>query len=127
MIEIPATPTSIHERLHRVATTPQDHAPARFGHLEMHPWCVDAHWKGKAVPLTVTEFNLVMHLATQGSASYARLLAVYRPAGFRSGHDGGRANVRTFIKRIRAKFMAVDPAFRAIANKERFGYRWVQS
>jgi two-component system response regulator ChvI len=38
--------------------------------------------------------------------------------------DGYRANVRTFIKRIRQKFREVDPEFDAIENYAGFGYRW---
>ncbi|HEY1430871.1 MAG TPA: DNA-binding response regulator, partial [Stellaceae bacterium] len=37
---------------------------------------------------------------------------------------GYRANVRTFIKRIRKKFRDVDPGFDHIENYAGFGYRW---
>jgi two-component system response regulator ChvI len=41
-----------------------------------------------------------------------------------SGADGYRANVRTFIKRIRKKFRDVDTDFDQIHNYAGFGYRW---
>ena len=40
------------------------------------------------------------------------------------GNEGYRPNVRTFIKRIRKKLRAVDPAFEHIHNCVGFGYRW---
>ena len=40
------------------------------------------------------------------------------------GPEGYRANVRTFIKRIRQKFRNIDPQFEQIENYPGFGYRW---
>ena len=40
------------------------------------------------------------------------------------GAEGYRANVRTFIKRIRKKFRDGDPSFDHIENYAGFGYRW---
>jgi len=42
-----------------------------------------------------------------------------------SGTDGYRANVRTFIKRIRKKLREVDTEFEHIHNYAGFGYRWL--
>ena len=39
--------------------------------------------------------------------------------------EGFRANVRTFIKRIRKKFRDVDGEFDHIHNYAGFGYRWL--
>ncbi len=41
------------------------------------------------------------------------------------GAEGYRANVRTFIKRIRKKFRDLDPDFDQIHNYAGFGYRWI--
>ena len=41
------------------------------------------------------------------------------------GAEGYRANVRTFIKRIRKKFRECDPEFDGIENYAGFGYRWI--
>jgi two-component system response regulator ChvI len=40
------------------------------------------------------------------------------------GPEGYRANVRTFIKRIRQKFRNIDSKFEQIENYPGFGYRW---
>ncbi|MEE8506106.1 MAG: helix-turn-helix domain-containing protein, partial [Kiloniellales bacterium] len=40
------------------------------------------------------------------------------------GSEGFRANVRSFIKRIRKKFRDVDSDFDRIDNYPGFGYRW---
>ena len=40
------------------------------------------------------------------------------------GAEGYRANVRTFIRRIRRKFRQVDEDFGEIENFPGFGYRW---
>lgn len=41
------------------------------------------------------------------------------------GTEGYRANVRTFIKRIRQRFREVDENFNRIQTYSGFGYRWV--
>ena len=40
------------------------------------------------------------------------------------GEEGYRANVRAMIKRIRRKFVEVDPGFDALGTYAGFGYRW---
>lgn len=89
-----------------------------------------ATWKGMAVDLTLTEFKMVLHLARNAGEDvpYRALYDVVRGAGFFAGNgaDGFRANVRTFIKRIRQKFRDVDAAFDQIENYAGFGYRWTK-
>jgi len=41
-----------------------------------------------------------------------------------AGADGYRVNVRSTIKRIRKKFLSLDPAFREIETHSTFGYAW---
>ena len=43
-------------------------------------------------------------------------------AGF--GADGYLVNVRSAMKRIRKKFLALDPAFAEIENFAAVGYAW---
>ena len=67
-------------------------------------------------------------LATSGrDLSYREIYDALRGENFIAGEgpDGYRANVRALIKRIREKFLAVDPDFAAIANYPGFGYRWI--
>ena len=41
-----------------------------------------------------------------------------------SGERGFNTNVRSLLKRIRRKFLAVDPGFSEIENVASIGYRW---
>ena len=87
-----------------------------------------AQWKGQAVDLTLTEFKMVLHLVRHSGEelTYRALYDVVHGSGFfaGTGSDGYRANVRTFIKRIRRKFRDLDEAFDEIENYAGFGYRW---
>lgn len=87
-----------------------------------------ATWRGDPVPLTLTEFKIVRHLAGNPGrdVSYREIYDTVRGEGFIAG-DGGqgyRANVRTFIRRIRKKFRDLDDQFEHIENYPGFGYRW---
>ena len=98
------------------------------GDLELRLAQGRALWKGMRVDLTLTEFNMVALLATrlEGDVSYRELYDLVHGQGFMAGYgnNGYRANVRAFIKRIRAKFRAVDAEFDSILNYPGFGYRW---
>jgi len=87
-----------------------------------------AHWHDLEVPLTFTEFRIVHMLASRpgSDVSYRDLYDVVHGEGFYAGigDDGYRANVRTFIKRIRKKFREIDGSFEAIENYPGYGYRW---
>jgi two-component system response regulator ChvI len=87
-----------------------------------------ALWKGRELPLTVTEFEIVRMLAGKpgGDVGYREIYDVVHGAGFYAGMGPGgyRANVRAFIKRIRQKFRDVDRSFDRIENYAGFGYRW---
>lgn len=98
------------------------------GHLTLRPKTGRAQWKGETVDLTLTEFKMVLHLAGNAGedVTYRALYDVVHGSGFfaGTGSDGYRANVRTFIKRIRQKFRDVDAGFDEIENYAGFGYRW---
>jgi two-component system response regulator ChvI len=57
---------------------------------------------------------------------YRDIYDLVRGEGFTAGvgPEGYRANVRTFIKRIRQKFREIDERFDSIENYPGFGYRW---
>jgi two-component system OmpR family response regulator len=78
-----------------------------------------ATWKGLSVPLTVTEFWVVHALAQHPGHVRSRdqLMAAANVV-----LDDG--TVTSQIKRIRAKFVAADPAFDAIQTVYGMGYRW---
>lgn len=87
-----------------------------------------ALWEGQELPLTVTEFRIVRLLATSGEdgASFRSIYDVVHGEGFSAGDgpDGFRTNVRSLVRRIRRKFLTVEPRFRAIENLPGHGYRW---
>lgn len=101
---------------------------ASIGPLELAVETARAQWKGERVDLTLSEFNIVRYLAERAGQDvrYREIYDLVRGKGFVAGigMDGYRANVRTFIKRIRQKFREVDPEFDAIENYAGFGYRW---
>ena len=88
-----------------------------------------ASWAGKALDLTLTEFKIVALLAlrTGEDVSYREIYDLVHGKNFIAGYgtEGFRANVRTFIKRIRKKFRDTDSEFDHIHNYAGFGYRWV--
>lgn len=103
----------------------------RLGDLELRFDINRASWGGKAVDLTLTEFKIVALLAMRSGedVSYREIYDLVHGKDFIAGYgtEGYRANVRTFIKRIRKKFRDVDPEFEHIDNYAGFGYRWLAS
>ena len=96
----------------------QRHMPApampeveRHGELALYPSTARVLWQQRDTGLTVTEYKIV------------RLLVSGTVAG--SGALGYTTNVRSLVKRIRRKFLAVDPGFSAIKNAHGVGYRWL--
>lgn len=110
---------------------PTEDAPSEretIGSLDLRPKIRRAFWKGAELPFSVTEFDIVYRLAGRAGQDvpYREIYDLARGEGFVAGQgpEGYRANVRTHIKRIRAKFRDVDPEFDAIENYPGFGYRW---
>ena len=100
----------------------------RRGELELKTETSRATWRAKLVDLTLTEFNIVSALAAANDrdVTYRQIYDLARGTDFVAGYgdDGYKVNVRSFIKRIRQKFRAVDPEFDAIVNYPGYGYRW---
>ena len=103
-------------------------APVRIGALELRQDVSRAMWAGRTIDLTLTEFKIVMLLAEKAGhdVGYRQIYDLVHGKDFVAGHgaQGYRANVRTFIKRIRMKFRDSDPDFDHIENYAGFGYRW---
>jgi two-component system, OmpR family, response regulator ChvI len=103
-------------------------ASLRLGPLELRLDTQRALWAGRAVDLTLTEFKIVMLLAEKAGqdVGYRQIYDLVHGKDFVAGQgsEGYRANVRTFIKRIRRKFRDSDPGFDHIENYAGFGYRW---
>jgi two-component system, OmpR family, response regulator ChvI len=87
-----------------------------------------AEWRGRHIGLTVVEEKIVgLLVANAGQAvTYRAIYDQVHYAGFVAG-DGERGferNVRTIIKRLRRKFEAIDPEFKAIRSIAGLGYSW---
>jgi two-component system response regulator ChvI len=98
------------------------------GELSLRRRSCRALWRGAEVALTLTEFRVVELLAARAGLdqTYREIYDVVHGAGFWAGDgdSGYRVNVRSLIKRIRQKFMSIDPDFQAIENYPGYGYRW---
>jgi two-component system response regulator ChvI len=103
----------------------------RLGRLDLRLDINRASWNGTPIDLTLTEFKIVALLALRAGedVSYREIYDVVHSKGFAAGYgsEGYRANVRSFITRIRQKFHDVDPEFEHIHNDAGLGYRWVMA
>ncbi|WP_245602293.1 response regulator transcription factor [Fodinicurvata fenggangensis] len=100
----------------------------RQGELELRLDSSRAFWRGERVNLSLTEFKIV-HLLLQRAGqdvTYREIYDLVHGQGFLAGAgpEGYRANVRTFMKRIRQKFRELHSEFDEIENYPGFGYRW---
>ena len=122
----------------RVIIEGRRHVPApagppveRHGDLTLHSATARALWQERDIGLTITEYKILVQLvAHKGQPQTYR--AIYDTACYAgfvagSGERGYNTNVRSIMKRIRRKFLAVDPAFSEIKNEGRVGYRWGES
>jgi two-component system OmpR family response regulator len=78
-----------------------------------------AHWQGNGVPLTLTEFWVVHALALHPGHVRSREQLMVAASVVLDD-----ATVTSQIKRIRSKFLAVDPNFKSIETVYGMGYRW---
>ncbi|MBV8937370.1 MAG: response regulator transcription factor [Alphaproteobacteria bacterium] len=114
----------------RPASEPEPPRPPALplGRLTLRFDTSRAIWAGRTVDLTLTEFKILTLLAEKAGQDigYREIYDLVHGKNFIAGHgsEGYRANVRTFIKRIRKKFRDVDPGFNHIENYAGFGYRW---
>jgi two-component system OmpR family response regulator len=91
------------------------------GKLDLDAQRMTASWGGKPVALTVTEFWMAHSLARHPGHVKDRD-QLMRDAEM-VVDDG---TITSHVKRIRKKFLAVDPAFAAIETVYGMGYRWVE-
>lgn len=85
-------------------------------------------WRGADVGLTLTEYKVISLLITNAGKplTYRAIYDTMHYAGFMAGFgtDGYLVNVRSAMKRIRKKFLKLDPAFAEIENFAAVGYAW---
>ena len=112
-----------------VAEHKESQEAIRVGPLELRFDINRARWAGQTLDLTLTEFRIVALLVKNAGddVGYREVYDLVRGKDFVAGQgpEGYRVNVRTFIKRIRNKFRALDPDFDRIKNYANFGYRWL--
>ncbi len=92
------------------------------GDLVLDALCLSCSWKGRDVPLTVSEFRILEEMAGSPGRVKSRdtLLAA-------AGNSDDRATERaadSHIKRLRHKLRSVDAAFVAIRTHSGAGYSW---
>jgi two-component system, OmpR family, response regulator len=90
------------------------------GDLTLDTARLSVRWKDQPVSLTVTEFWVVHSLAEH--PGHVRNREQLMTAASTVLDD---SSVTSQIKRIRAKFVAVDPQFHAIETVYGAGYRWI--
>ena len=106
----------------RVAALRED--PAEEHIIECGPLTLDmqrmhAHWRGQSIDLTLTELWIV-HALAQHPGHVKNREQLMRDANIVVDD----ATITSHIKRIRRKFIALDPAFNAIDTVYGMGYRW---
>lgn len=110
-----------------VAATERE-APAVCGALSLWHRNPRIAWRGTDVGLTLTEYKVISLLAADAGKpqTYRAIYDTMHYAGFLAGFgtDGYLVNVRSALKRIRKKFLALDPAFAEIENFAGVGYCW---
>lgn len=92
--------------------------------LERGPLTIDAnriqaYWQQQAIELTVTEFWMVHALAKHPGHVKSRNELMQEAKIFVDD-----STITSHVKRIRKKFLAVDPAFDCIDTVYGMGYRW---
>lgn len=112
----------------RAAANSNEPDCVQFGRLTLRLSTSRALWGERPVELTLTEFKIVRMMVEKAGEDvpYRAIYDLVHGAGFLAGAgpEGFRANVRTFVKRIRQKFRDADPDFEMIGNYAGFGYRW---
>lgn len=121
-------------RLKLVANSPTNVRAQRrlqsHGRLLLNPVESRAAWDGADIHLTLSEYRVVEFLVaiSPKSATYREIYDRIRSPGFAGGGEQTyRTNVRSAIRRIRAKFAACDAGFAQIGNAEGLGYAWKES
>lgn len=92
----------------------------RRGPLTLDAERLQASWNGEVVPLSLTEFWIVHSLAEH--PGHVKNRQQLMDAANVVLDDN---TITSHVKRIRRKFIAVDPAFDAIHTMYGMGYRWV--
>jgi two-component system response regulator ChvI len=106
------------------ADAPRDPADAivHVGDLRVDPVALTVTWKGRAVPLTVTELLLLLALVVRPGAVLSRDQLM--DGAYPDKTTVSDRTIDSHVKRIRRKFAAADAAFAAIESVYGAGYRY---
>lgn len=110
---------ALFRRVEALRSKNEDSERLEQGSLVLDRDRMTAHWKKHEVPLTLTEFWVVHALALH--PGHVRSREQLMAAANAILDD---ATVTSQIKRIRAKFAAVDPDFASVETVYGMGYRW---
>jgi two-component system OmpR family response regulator len=110
---------ALFRRIEALRSDPSEASRLEQGSLVLDRDRMTASWRGAAVPLTLTEFWVVHALAQH--PGHVRSREQLMQAANVVLDDG---TVTSQIKRIRSKFLAIDPEFAAIQTVYGMGYRW---
>jgi len=110
---------ALFRRVEALSSSEEESDRLEQGSLVLDRDRMTAQWRGEAVPLTLTEFWVVYALALHpGHVKNREQLMAAANAVLDDG------TVTSQVKRIRAKFLSVDPSFDAIQTVYGMGYRW---
>ena len=112
---------ALFRRVEAMSQAPAAEDVVRRGPLALDSQRMSATWDGKPVGLTVTEFWMVHCLAKHPGHVKDRE-QLMRDAEM-VVDDG---TITSHVKRIRKKFLAIDPKFAAIETVYGMGYRWIE-
>jgi two-component system response regulator ChvI len=122
-------PFSLRELLARIRaglrrTRDQELAAAPFvrGDLILDENCYAAFWKNKALELTVTEFRMLQSLSAH--PGFIKTREQLMAAAFPEDNFPNDRAADSHIKRIRRKFLALDPDFSGLESVYGLGFRW---
>jgi two-component system OmpR family response regulator len=118
--EVVARVSAILKRGGRTLETAAPKQPVSHGRLRLDPEAWEAEWDGAAVPVTVTEFQLLLLLAAMPSRVFTRDMIIDRLHG--PGFAITDRTIDSHIRNLRAKFAAVG-AGDLIETRAGIGYR----
>ena len=120
LAELVARVNTLLRRVEVLSRPPEADPARRVGELVLDEERLEARWRDEPLELTVGEFRLVACLARYPGQvrSRAQLMAA-------AGQVLDEQTVTAQVKRIRAKFVAIDCGFTSIRTVYGLGYRWL--
>ncbi|WP_437541795.1 response regulator transcription factor [Sorangium sp. So ce367] len=104
------------------AGSPNARRVVAVGALDLDPERLEARYRGAPITVTLTEFRLLEALAARPGVVFSRDRLLDLARG-----DDSTVDVRlvdTYVRRLRRKLEAIDPAFERIETVIGAGYRW---